>query len=874
MMRLVRLELLFQASLQLNSSLKTRRNWSAMPVAPSGTSFLEEGRSLTHALPLEATDPLVSILPPSGLRDALLQEGYAVLPSVLTHQECEQAIGRIWDFIEETSSGNVKRSDPTSWYPGFRGEQLSVDTTGADKEDPWPSTGYKSFRDMFQSNGAGWLLGDVRECLAERVFEPLFGTRELHCSKEGFTFLRPNTVAGLDLESVFPTPRPAVMVCGKPQQLSVGEHYDQGSECRGLHTVQSLTALEDQVEGFDGCFLCYPRSHGTVHQQLTVGTYRGGFSWVPLTDEELIRLREEFDCHPLRIYLPKGHSILWRSDLVHAPQLASGPTPRFRAVTYCSMQPSCLTSLDVVKQKLDAYRQRRCGDHRCSLESWHSHRSTSPLHRQFFRTSPPLLTVRQAELYGLIPYTSDPLERERELQRALVRGVRFRDITANPDTLEGTATRPPVLNCDARLEHLRASNDDDLGMHGQEKYLGGMASPCGKYIYGVPGGAARVLRIHTSDGKIDWIGPYFPGKFKWLRGVDIPPNAMNDHRYPDGCCVALPSNAGSILKINPTTNEVYTFGESVLDDVKGAGWLYHGGNLASNGWVYAIPANADRVLKFHPGTDEVTFVGPSFPGPQKWYGGLVGADNCIYGIPHNERGVSCCARATVKLMTTLTQHFLGVLKIDPATDKITLLYKEDGSQLPAGRWKWHGGLRAGEKLIGFPNNADDVLVVHTGTQRVYTVADPCLQKSGRHRTNKGDHRYKYLGGALSQDGRFAYLFPCDSERVLRFDCHVDKVDLVGPLLLDGENKFQNGFCGHDGCLYGIPQRAAGVLRIIPHTLRSELEEDHVDVMDCGENLAGTKDKFEGGVLGHDGSIYCIPLRSRVCVKIVPARGNR
>jgi len=44
----------------------------------------------------------------------------------------------------------------------------------------------------------------------------------------------------------------------------------------------------------------------------------------------------------------------------------------------------------------------------------------------------------------------------------------------------------------------------------------------------------------------------------------------------------------------------------------------------------------------------------------------------------------------------------------------------------------------------------------------------------------------------------------------------------------------------------------------------------VDIMDCGEDLIGVKEKFEGGVLGADGCIYCIPWRCRTCVKIVPA----
>ena len=230
----------------------------------------------------------------------------------------------------------------------------------------------------------------------------------------------------------------------------------------------------------------------------------------------------------------------------------------------------------------------------------------------------------------------------------------------------------------------------------------------------------------------------------------------------------------------------------------------------------------------------------------------LGSDGCIYGIPHNET---------------------GVLRIDPFTDEVTVLGQSDGNPLPSGQWKWHGGLRAGSKIYGFPNNADDVLVVECGDHRdvppkVYTVGGGTgILKSGRHRIPQ-DGRYKYLGGALTLDGSFAYLFPCDAEQVLRIDCRTDELKLVGCLLLDGENKFQNGFVGRDGCLYGIPQRATGVLRIIPANGK-DITEDHVDILDCGEDLVGVKDLFEGGVMGADGCIYCIPLRARVCVKVIP-----
>ena len=71
-------------------------------------------------------------------------------------------------------------------------------------------------------------------------------------------------------------------------------------------------------------------------------------------------------------------------------------------------------------------------------------------------------------------------------------------------------------------------------------------------------------------------------------------------------------------------------------------------------------------------------------------------------------------------------------------------------------------------------------------------------------------------------------------------------------------------------MYAIPQRARGVLRIAPGADGAEPE---VTVLDCGtdfEKYSDGKDKFEGGVLGHDGCIYAIPLRAKKVLKIIPS----
>ena len=335
--------------------------------------------------------------------EALKTKGYYHIPAVLTHAECDEALNNIWDFIEDVSGGCVQRNDPLSWYPQHEvcigGKKLqdtdeSVDSPiistnpkEHDDLDPWPHTGYASFPDLFQSLGSGYVLGEVRAILAERVFEPLYGTRELVCSKEGFTFCRPLVVDlenkkndrngdtdGIRQQLVWQPSflnsrvissngvemkRPQFKVCGKPQQLSQGHHYDQGvpisvvklikeeqggndaaiindgiskkqknkmqktlmqkqklKDLAGLCHIQASITFTDQTKDQHrggGHFLCHPHSHSNVHWKLVGGTYRAtptnkereDPTWVPVTDNEIQKLND-MGYPEKRVYASRG----------------------------------------------------------------------------------------------------------------------------------------------------------------------------------------------------------------------------------------------------------------------------------------------------------------------------------------------------------------------------------------------------------------------------------------------------------------------------------------------------------------------------------------------------------------------------------------
>jgi len=57
-----------------------------------------------------------------------------------------------------------------------------------------------------------------------------------------------------------------------------------------------------------------------------------------------------------------------------------------------------------------------------------------------------------------------------------------------------------------------------------------------------------------------------------------------------------------------------------------------GGVLAPNGCIYGIPYSSTTILKIDTSNDAVTTFG-SLAGSNKWGGGVLAPNGCIYGIP-------------------------------------------------------------------------------------------------------------------------------------------------------------------------------------------------------------------------------------------------
>jgi len=291
-------------------------------------------------------------------------EGYVVLPGIFSQQEANREYDRMWDWVETVSPG-ICRADASSWRP-------------VGGEDVWPC----SQRDMMQLHQAGWVFNDMRVAMAERVFEKIYGTTELHCSKDGFTLQRPTK---------------------RELGRSPNDHYDQGFGQRGLQCIQASIALTDQ-EHDDGCFLCWPGSH-KLHDKIMDWRGSGGArqDFVILKDKEKEYLQSK-GFEPKRVPVKRGDVILWRSDLAHKGAPPIGSRENFRGVVYVCMLPAIMTPEHVWKDKQKGYQQLQSSCHWPNREEWFRPRQQNIDVRPYFQ-QPPRLTLRQQQLYGLVRYS-------------------------------------------------------------------------------------------------------------------------------------------------------------------------------------------------------------------------------------------------------------------------------------------------------------------------------------------------------------------------------------------------------------------------------------------------------------------------------------
>jgi len=500
-------------------------------------------------------------------------------------------------------------------------------------------------------------------------------------------------------------------------------------------------------------------------------------------------------------------------------------------------------------------------------------------------------------------------------------------------------------------------SDDDNNTNiflGKRKWLGGAITTDKTNIYGIPAHAHSVLRIQLSKGmtgidqdhhsvKLDSIplpSRFQKRRFKWLRGI-----LVGDYLF------GIPSwSSAGVLRVNLNSNYLHKLQQhfiekkelsddgkirkaqeddrvsvlplpvSIIDHDKNSKpsmnrWLWHGAVLVNNNKsehtqqgdtirIYCIPANANRVLKvtshiseesFHESKNFATsYIGPCLSNQcNKWYGGILGHDDAVYGIPYSAG---------------------SILRIDTKQDRSNCdntETKDDIVQLQGdfgiGKYNWHGGVLSpiNGAIYAFPSHANTVLKIDTTKNGEWTKLpiglafhddDHIAAELTEEHSNMLNSKYKWLGGAIGEDGAI-YGMPSDCSCILRINPHTDECYTFGESILSKlteehgysirqlKNKWQGGILApRDGCIYAIPSDAECVLKIDTNPSDKNRgiinDDDRISLLNIENDFMSNKkvtDKWQGGFLAEDGNIYAIPENADRILRVVvgdPKTGDK
>ena len=255
------------------------------------------------------------------------------------------------------------------------------------------------------------------------------------------------------------------------------------------------------------------------------------------------------------------------------------------------------------------------------------------------------------------------------------------------------------------------------------------------------------------------------GTEKWTGGV----------LANDGCIYGIPGASATILKIDPSTNDIYTFGSVGTGQYK-----WWGGVLARNGGIYCSPCHQSSVLKIDPTTDTSITFGSVGTSSYKWIGAVLSNNGSIYCMPYTQS---------------------VILKIDPNTDTTNTFGTVQGN------YRFMSGtLATNNKIYGIPSYSSFVIEIDTDTDTITTFG------------TLGTTAAKYKGGVLAPNGKI-YCIPFNATQFLEIDPENLTTYLFGNSYTSA-NKWSGGILATNGNIYGIPNSETRVVNLIPQEVTS------------------------------------------------------
>ena len=267
------------------------------------------------------------------LEETLNKYGVAIIPNVLTYQECNTVLSEMWDFFEHITSNwqvPLNRNDKLTWKKFY---------------DLYPMHSM-----LFQhfSIGHAQAVWNLRQNL--KIIEPF--AKYWNCNPE-------DLLVSFDGSSFSLPPEDTNRGWHRKNWM----HTDQSYLRNGKECIQSWFTPLDVDEG-DGTLAFYEGSH-LLHEEFAKEfEIKEKNDWFQLKENEH-ELFYSSKCNLKRIKCKKGSMVFWDSRLIHCGNepIKGRKNPKQRCAIYLCYQPRKFARSHNIEKKRKAFNDLRTTSH-------------------------------------------------------------------------------------------------------------------------------------------------------------------------------------------------------------------------------------------------------------------------------------------------------------------------------------------------------------------------------------------------------------------------------------------------------------------------------------------------------------------------------